>query len=75
MSIFAQVGEFAVKGAILKLRQCNRQPLSLLRGKSGLHRAACRLTTGGARSKRVLRKVPQKIYRRGFGCGKGEMVR
>jgi len=29
-------------------------------GKSGLHRAACRLTAGGARSKRVLRKVPQK---------------
>jgi hypothetical protein len=32
-------------------------------GKSGLHRAACRLTAGGTRSKRVLRKVPQKIYR------------
>src|SRR5882724_8214493 len=29
-------------------------------GKSGLHRATCRLTAGGTRSKRVLRKVPQK---------------
>src|SRR5688572_5567232 len=28
-------------------------------GKSGLHRAACRLTAGGL----WLRKVPQKIYR------------
>ena len=36
-------------------------------GKSGLHRAACRLTAGGVRSKRILRKVPQKIYRREFG--------
>src|SRR5208283_3132145 len=33
-------------------------------GKSGLHRAACRLTAGGIRSKRVSRKVPQKRYRR-----------
>ncbi len=32
-------------------------------GKSGLHRAACRLTAGGIRSKRILRKVPQRIYR------------
>src|SRR6478609_6980287 len=44
-------------------------------GKSGLHRAACRLTAGGQRSKRGLRKVPQKIYRPGDGvrvkrCGK-----
>src|SRR5882757_1906860 len=37
------------------------------RGKSGLHRAACRLTAGGVRSKRTLRKVPQKIYRLGGG--------
>ena len=40
---------------------CNRKRAA--GGKSGLHRAACRLTAGGARSKRVLRKVPQKIYR------------
>src|SRR3984957_9158627 len=44
-------------------------------GKSGLHRATCRLTAGGARSKRVLRKVPQKnippvVYFGGEG-GKG----
>ena len=37
-------------------------------GKSGLHRATCRLTAGGARSKRVLRKVPQKTYRRAGNC-------
>jgi hypothetical protein len=42
-------------------------------GKSGLHRAACRLTAGGTRSKWVLRKVPQKIYRP--FAGKGEKVR
>src|SRR5579871_1927137 len=49
-------------------------------GKSGLHRAACRLTAGGTRSKRVSRKVPQKIYRCRLGPrvrigGKGEKVR
>ncbi len=48
-------------------------------GKSGLHRAACRLTAGGVRSKRISRKVPQKIYRRESGAssvfGKGEKVR
>jgi hypothetical protein len=47
-------------------------------GKSGLHRAACRLTAGGARSKRVLRKVPQKTIPPGgeqFLSGKGEKVR
>ena len=43
------------------------------RGKSGLHRAACRLTAGGPAT--GLRKVPQKIYRLGNGvrvkwCGK-----
>src|SRR4051794_16151590 len=40
-------------------------------GKSGLHRAACRLTAGG--SVQGLRKVQQKIYR--LARGKGEMVR
>ena len=48
-------------------------------GKSGLQRAACRLTAGGVRSKRISRKVPQKIYRRMPGAspkfGKGEKVR
>ena len=43
------------------------QSLALAGGKSGLHRAACRLTAGGIRSKRVSRKVPQKIYRRSHG--------
>src|SRR5271155_4899061 len=52
----------------------------LPRGKSGLHRAACRLTAGGARSKRASRKGPQKKYRprfrlSGLGQGKGEKVR
>ena len=40
-------------------------------GKSGLHRAACRLTAGGVRSKRISRKVPQKIYRRDLGASSG----
>jgi len=48
-------------------------------GKSGLHRAACRPTAGGARSKRASRKVPQKTYRLaavfGSSPGKGEKVR
>ncbi len=53
---------------------------SLAGGKSGLHRAACRLTAGGVRSKRISRKVPQKIYRRDVRAqarafGKGEKVR
>ena len=42
-----------------------------LRGKSELRRAGWFVTrTPGDR-----RKVPQKIYRRIFGFGKGEMVR
>src|SRR5882724_3561304 len=46
------------------------------RGKSGLHRTTCRLTAGGARSKRALRKVPQKtIPPGGQLSGKGEKVR
>jgi hypothetical protein len=45
------------------------------RGKSGLHRAACRLTAGGVRLKRTLRKVPQKIYRLPFAASKGEKGR
>ena len=45
-------------------------------GKSGLHRATCRLTAGGARSKRALRKVPQKTIPPGGKLpGKGEKVR
>src|SRR4051812_18406004 len=51
----------------------------VFRGKSGLRRAACRLTAGRVRSKRALRIVPQKIYRPGRSVmgvlGKGEMVR
>lgn len=37
-------------------------------GKSGLHRAMCRLTAGLGRLKRLGRKVPQKMYRF-FGFG------
>ena len=33
------------------------------------------MITGGIRSKRILRQVPQKIYRRAATSGKGEMVR
>ena len=44
-------------------------------GKSGLHRAACRLTAGGTRSKRVSRKVPQKKYRLELGFSPGRRVR
>src|ERR1700751_1412524 len=48
----------------LPARSGNRwRSLRGARGKSGLHRAACRLTAGGSRLKRAPRKVPQKIYR------------
>src|SRR5438270_750124 len=56
-------------------RKCYFFEVASAGGKSGLHRAACRLTAGGIRSKRIPRKVPQKIYRRRVSVGKGEKVR
>ena len=37
------------------------------RGKSGLHRAGCRITSGGGDS----RDSATEIYRHGESCGKG----
>ncbi len=47
------------------------------RGKSGLHRAACRLTAGEVRSKRTLRiSATENIpLVSGNGASKGEKVR
>ena len=45
------------------------QQWALSGGKSGLLRAACRLTAGDWLSKGPLRKVPQKIYRRLVSTG------
>jgi len=42
-------------------------------GKSELHRAVCRITSGSGGFKAVRRKVPQRKYR--LARGKGEKVR